>query len=98
MYGLTFSGWIATISGWYITEIGRQPWLVSGILKTKDAVASNVSQNMIMISFVSYLLIYLLLIYAFIKVLFYMANLDLLRDDLKSDVEKIKEKNIKCSN
>ena len=33
------AGWIATIAGWYVTEIGRQPWLVRGILKTADAVS-----------------------------------------------------------
>ena len=26
---MTFSGWVATLAGWYVTEIGRQPWLVS---------------------------------------------------------------------
>ncbi|WP_284285293.1 cytochrome ubiquinol oxidase subunit I, partial [Marinibactrum halimedae] len=30
--GMSFSGWIATLAGWYVTEIGRQPYLVSGIL------------------------------------------------------------------
>ena len=30
---MTFSGWIATLAGWYVTEIGRQPYLVSGVLK-----------------------------------------------------------------
>ncbi len=34
----TFSGWIATVAGWLVTEIGRQPWLVTGILRTADAV------------------------------------------------------------
>ena len=38
--GMTFSGWIATLAGWYVTEIGRQPYLVSGILKTADAVTA----------------------------------------------------------
>src|SRR5207237_147505 len=36
--GFTFSGWIATLAGWLVTEIGRQPWLVTGILRTADAV------------------------------------------------------------
>jgi cytochrome d ubiquinol oxidase subunit I len=35
--GLTFSGWIATLAGWLVTEIGRQPWLATGILRTADA-------------------------------------------------------------
>ncbi|HAO18622.1 MAG TPA: cytochrome ubiquinol oxidase subunit I, partial [Alteromonas macleodii] len=36
--GMAFSGWIATLAGWYVTEIGRQPYLVSGVLRTADAV------------------------------------------------------------
>src|SRR5690242_7742138 len=36
--GFTFSGWIATLAGWIVTEVGRQPWLVTGVLRTKDAV------------------------------------------------------------
>jgi cytochrome d ubiquinol oxidase subunit I len=31
---MTFSGWVATLAGWYTTEIGRQPWLVHGVLRT----------------------------------------------------------------
>src|SRR6185436_20121012 len=34
----TFSGWIATLAGWITTEVGRQPWMVQGVLLTKDAV------------------------------------------------------------
>src|SRR5207253_2898343 len=36
--GFTFSGWIAVLAGWLTTEIGRQPWLVTGVLRTADAV------------------------------------------------------------
>ena len=43
---MTFSGWIATVAGWYVTEIGRQPYLVYGVMTTKQA-ASNVSAGMI---------------------------------------------------
>ena len=39
---MTFSGWVATLAGWYVTEIGRQPWLVYGVLRTADA-ASDVA-------------------------------------------------------
>ena len=34
--GMAFSGWVATLAGWYVTEIGRQPYLVTGVLKTKE--------------------------------------------------------------
>ncbi|MDH5339153.1 MAG: cytochrome ubiquinol oxidase subunit I, partial [Rubrivivax sp.] len=44
--GMTFSGWLATVAGWYVTEIGRQPFVVFGLLRTAD-VASSVSSPMI---------------------------------------------------
>ena len=31
---MTFSGWVATLAGWWVTEIGRQPFLVYGMLRT----------------------------------------------------------------
>ena len=33
LVGMSFSGWIATLAGWYTTEIGRQPWLVDGVFR-----------------------------------------------------------------
>ena len=53
------SGWVATVAGWYVTEIGRQPWLVQGVLKTKDAVADHPPAN-VGISLVLYLTTYVL--------------------------------------
>ena len=38
---MTFSGWVATLAGWYVTEIGRQPWIVYGLLRTADVVAPH---------------------------------------------------------
>ncbi len=37
MVAMTFAGWVATLAGWYVTEIGRQPWLVYGVLRTAAA-------------------------------------------------------------
>jgi cytochrome d ubiquinol oxidase subunit I len=31
-------GFIATEAGWTVTEVGRQPWVLQGILRTADAV------------------------------------------------------------
>jgi cytochrome d ubiquinol oxidase subunit I len=70
---MAFSGWVATVSGWYVTEIGRQPWLVTGVLKTVDAVA-DVPAPMIGISLGLYMTIYVVLLCAFISTLFYMAR------------------------
>lgn len=35
---LTPAGFIAVEAGWIVTEVGRQPWIIYGIMKTKDAV------------------------------------------------------------
>lgn len=70
---MTFSGWLATLAGWYVTEIGRQPYLVTGILRTKDAVTTTPPED-IALSLTLYLLIYGFLLIAYIRTLFVMAN------------------------
>jgi cytochrome d ubiquinol oxidase subunit I len=70
---MTFSGWIALVAGWYVTEIGRQPWLVQGVLTTADA-ASNVPVAQIGVSLVMYLALYAFLLISFISVLFHLAR------------------------
>lgn len=70
---MTFSGWVATLAGWYVTEIGRQPYIVYGLLKTADVVTQH-SSPMVMVTFVTYLVVYLLLLAAYIGVLKFMAE------------------------
>ncbi|WDE14375.1 cytochrome ubiquinol oxidase subunit I [Thalassomonas haliotis] len=70
---MTFSGWFATLAGWYVTEIGRQPYLVTGVLKTADAVTSVPSSH-IALSLALYLTVYTVLIIAYIRTLFVMAK------------------------
>ena len=71
--GMTFSGWVATLAGWYVTEIGRQPFVVFGLLRTAD-VASTVPAPMIALTLALYVTVYLALIVAYIGVLKYMAE------------------------
>jgi len=73
LVAMTFSGWVATLAGWYVTEIGRQPWLVYGVLRTADA-ASKVPAPLIGLSLSAYLMIYVVLLIAFISVLFHLAR------------------------
>jgi cytochrome d ubiquinol oxidase subunit I len=70
---MTFTGWIALISGWYVTEIGRQPWLVYGLLTTAQA-ASTVPASNIAFTLAIYLVLYVVLLAAYISVVFYLAN------------------------
>ncbi|MBV1886601.1 MAG: cytochrome ubiquinol oxidase subunit I, partial [Parvibaculaceae bacterium] len=71
--GMTFSGWVATLAGWYVTEIGRQPWLVSGVLKTADAVG-HVGAPMVATTLAAYLTTYAVLLVAYVTTLFYLAK------------------------
>ena len=73
LVAMTFSGWVATLAGWYVTEIGRQPWLVYGVLRTADA-ASTVPAPMIGLSLTAYLMVYVLLLVAYVSVLFHLAK------------------------
>jgi cytochrome bd ubiquinol oxidase subunit I len=70
---MTFAGWGATLAGWYVTEIGRQPWLVSGILKTAEAV-SSVPGPMIAVTLATYLALYAALLLAYVGAIFYLAR------------------------
>lgn len=69
---MALSGWVATLAGWYTTEIGRQPWLVSGVLKTADAV-TTVPATSVGITLVAYLLVYAGLIAAYLSVIVALA-------------------------
>ncbi len=73
LVAMTFSGWVATVAGWYVTEIGRQPWLVYGVLTTQEA-ASDVPAAMIATTFVGYMAAYLALLAAYVATLFVMVS------------------------
>ena len=70
---MAFSGWVATLAGWYTTEIGRQPWLVYGVLTTEQAVA-DVPAPFVGTTLAAYLAIYALLLAAYVSVLFFLAR------------------------
>ena len=71
--GFTFSGWVATLSGWLVTEIGRQPWLVQGVLRTADAVGP-VSPAELGASLTGYAATYALMLIAYMVVLTHLAG------------------------
>ena len=70
---MSFAGWVATLAGWYVTEIGRQPYLVSGVLKTADAV-TNIASGNVLLTFVLYMTMYVVLLVVYVRTLFLMAK------------------------
>lgn len=70
---MTFSGWIAVLAGWYVTEIGRQPWIVQGLLQTADVVADH-STATLSGTLLGYLLLYVFLLASYIGALRYLST------------------------
>lgn len=60
---------VANEVGWIAAEVGRQPWIVQGILKTKDSISRIVSAGEILFSIILFALIYAVLFYAWITLL-----------------------------
>jgi cytochrome d ubiquinol oxidase subunit I len=50
--------YIANICGWVLTETGRQPWIVQGLLKVEDAVSPNLTPVDLLISLIGFVLLY----------------------------------------
>jgi cytochrome d ubiquinol oxidase subunit I len=71
--GMAFSGWVATLAGWYVTEIGRQPFVVYGLVRTAD-VASTVPPAHIALTLALYVTTYAALLLAFVGVVRHMAE------------------------
>jgi cytochrome bd ubiquinol oxidase subunit I len=53
---------LANTFGWMMTEVGRQPWTVFGLMTTADSVSPNVSAGMILFSTIMYLLVFTILL------------------------------------
>jgi cytochrome bd ubiquinol oxidase subunit I len=72
---LKWSTWIillpylANTSGWILTETGRQPWIVHGLLKTENAVSPNLTAGMVLASLLGFTLVYTILMVADIYLL-----------------------------
>lgn len=69
---MAFSGWVATLAGWYTTEIGRQPWLVTGVLRTEEAVGPVAASN-VGFTLAIYVVLYIVLMIVYLGVLTHLA-------------------------
>jgi len=56
-----FLPFLANTAGWLVTELGRQPWVVFGLMRTADGVSPNVGPVSIWISMIGFTLVYALL-------------------------------------
>jgi cytochrome d ubiquinol oxidase subunit I len=65
-------GFIAVVAGWVTTEVGRQPWVVYGLLRTRDAVTPSLSAGDVAVSLLVYAVAYVAI---FGAGLYFMARL-----------------------
>ena len=70
---MAFSGWVAVLAGWYVTEIGRQPWVVDGVLRTADVVADH-SAATVMGTLLGFVGLYAFLLVSYVGALRYLAT------------------------
>jgi cytochrome d ubiquinol oxidase subunit I len=52
------TGFIAVLAGWYTAEVGRQPWVVYGLLRTADAVTPSLAGGTALASLIAYVVVY----------------------------------------
>jgi cytochrome bd ubiquinol oxidase subunit I len=62
-------GFVAVLAGWTTTEVGRQPWIIYGLLRTADAVSPSLTGGDVLLSLFSYLTVYLIVFPAGILVM-----------------------------
>jgi hypothetical protein len=55
---LSPAGFVALLAGWWVTEIGRQPWVVYGLMRTADAVSPNLQASTVATSLAGYATVY----------------------------------------
>jgi cytochrome d ubiquinol oxidase subunit I len=65
------AGFLAVVAGWTVTEVGRQPWVVYGLLRTQDAVSPSLTTGNVATSLLLYAIVYLIVFGAGI---YYMAR------------------------
>jgi len=82
-YGILLP-YLANTTGWILTENGRQPWIVHGLLKTEDAVSPNLVPGMVIASLVLFVLFYTVLLAVDIYLLARSAKMGLPADEPES--------------
>ena len=74
MPALLILPYLANASGWILTEMGRQPWIVQGLLKVQDGVSPNLTNIDLLISLIGYTLVYGSLAVAMVKLMLKYAK------------------------
>ena len=84
LYALLPLVWLAEFAnqfGWMTAEIGRQPWIVYDMLKTKDAISANISGGEVLFSTLLFTVVYIFLLVVFLVLMVKKMNAPLPEED-----------------
>ncbi|WP_251978202.1 cytochrome ubiquinol oxidase subunit I [Salinicola avicenniae] len=70
LQGMSLAPFLAVLAGWYVTEIGRSPWLVFGVMDYADAVTPSLTGGMVLATLIGYIAVYAVIFYAGVYYLF----------------------------
>ncbi len=65
---MTYSGWVAVLAGWYVSEVGRQPWMIYGQLRIDEVVAAH-GGGTVLTTLLAYAALYAFLLVSYIATL-----------------------------
>ncbi|MFI5154667.1 MAG: cytochrome ubiquinol oxidase subunit I, partial [Chitinophagales bacterium] len=83
---------LANQAGWFTAEVGRQPWIVYGLLRTSDALSKTVKANQIIFSILMftfvYVILFILFLYLLNKKIQHGPEGDLAKEEIESGVKR----------
>lgn len=90
-----FFPYLANTTGWILTETARQPWTVTGLILTKDAVSPNLTPTTVLISLIGFVLVYGVLMVIDLSLLVKNAKKGLAAGDTTSEpIDAVSEEKI----
>ena len=83
--------YLASIAGWLLTELGRQPWVVFGLLKTKDAASPTITTGMVITTLIGFTLVYGGLLTADVYLLVKFIKAGPKKTDERPEIEQVNQ-------
>ena len=90
LHGLRFMSltpFVAVLAGWFVTEIGRAPWLVYGLMNQSEAVTPSLTGGMALFSLIGYIVVYALVFSAGVYYLMRVLYVGMEDDDVEEGYE-----------
>lgn len=84
---------IANQAGWFAAEMGRQPWVVYGLLRTSDALSKTVTANQVLFSLIMFTVVYMLLLFLFLYLLNKKIKHGPVSDHVKEELDENSKRN-----